>query len=71
MSKVLAAHLPFLLFLQFWQLSSGRLLAAGSALEPTLVLANHSCEPALLRVNVEGRATVAFAARDLKEGDEV
>ncbi len=50
----------------------GTLLAAGTALEPTLVLANHACEdPTMLRVNVGGRGTWAFAARDIKEGEEV
>lgn len=42
----------------------------GCALEPTLVLLNHSCNPTLLRVN-RGTATLCFASRDIAEGEEV
>jgi len=42
----------------------------GCALEPTLVLLNHSCDPTLLRVNI-GTATLCFASRDLAAGEEV
>merc|ERR1719398_495941 len=41
----------------------------GCALEPTLVLLNHSCDPTLLRVNI-GTATLCFASRDLAAGEE-
>jgi hypothetical protein len=49
---------------------SGDILTIGSALEPSLVLLNHSCDPHIIRINV-GRATMVFAARDIKVDCEV
>ena len=49
---------------------NGSTVVIGSSLEPTLVLLNHSCDPHIIRINV-GRATVVFAARDIKEDEEV
>jgi len=48
----------------------GQTKPVGCALEPTLVLLNHSCDPSLLRVNV-GTSTLCFASRDLVKGEEV
>lgn len=48
--------------------SAGR--AIGSSLETSLVLLNHSCDPNILKVNV-GRASVVFAARDIRTDQEV
>lgn len=48
----------------------GQTRPIGCALEPTLVLLNHSCDPALLRVN-SGTATLCYAARDIAAGEEV
>lgn len=53
---------------QNWLL--GQTKPLGCALEPTLVLLNHSCDPTLLRVNC-GTATLCFASRDLVRGEEV
>lgn len=53
---------------QNWLL--GQTKPVGCALEPTLVLLNHSCDPTLIRVNC-GTSTLCFASRDLAAGDEV
>ena len=42
----------------------------GCALEPTVGLLNHSCDPNTCRVNI-GRATLVYATRDIAEGEEV
>ena len=51
-----------------WMLGQTR--AVGCALEPTMVLLNHSCDPNMVRVNI-GHNTVAFAARNIKKGEEI
>lgn len=48
----------------------GQTRPVGCALEPTLVLLNHSCDPTLLRVNV-GTSTLCFASKDLVKGEEI
>ena len=45
-------------------------ITVGSAVEPSLVLLNHSCDPNINRINV-GRATVAVAAKDIEKDEEV
>ena len=42
----------------------------GCALEPTLVLLNHSCDPSMIRVNC-GHSTIAFASRNIAKGEEI
>merc|ERR1719215_2290612 len=42
----------------------------GCALEPTLVLLNHSCTPALARIN-NGTESYCFASRHIKKGEEI
>ena len=49
---------------------AGQTRPVGVALEPSLVLLNHSCDPSMLRVNV-GTATVAFASRNIVLGEEI
>ena len=49
---------------------SGRPETIGSALDPTLVLFNHSCDPNVIRINL-GKATIVYATRDIKEDKEV
>jgi len=49
---------------------TGQTRPVGVALEPSLVLLNHSCDPSMIRVNV-GAATVAFAARNIARGEEI
>ena len=46
------------------------LSSIGCALEPTVGLLNHSCDPNTCRVNV-GRATLVYATRDIVEDEEV
>jgi len=48
----------------------GNTTSVGCALEPTLVLLNHSCDPAVYRLNI-GTSTYCFACRPLSAGDEV
>eukprot|EP00092_Neocalanus_flemingeri_P100883 GFUD01128895.1.p1 GENE.GFUD01128895.1~~GFUD01128895.1.p1 ORF type:complete len:670 (+),score=162.71 GFUD01128895.1:141-2150(+) len=53
---------------QNWLL--GQTKPVGCALEPTLVLLNHACDPTMLRVNI-GTSTACFASRDVKKGEEI
>ncbi|XP_023339607.1 SET and MYND domain-containing protein DDB_G0284059 [Eurytemora carolleeae] len=48
----------------------GTTKAVGCALEPTLVLLNHSCDPSLIRLNF-GTSTFCFASRFIKKGEEI
>ena len=48
----------------------GQTRPIGCALEPTLVLLNHSCDPSMLRVNT-GSSTLGYASRDIKVGEEI
>ena len=50
--------------------TQGQTRPVGVALEPTLVLLNHSCDPNMVRVN-RGAATIAFAARNIARGEEI
>ena len=50
--------------------TQGQTRPVGVALEPTLVLLNHSCDPNMVRVN-RGAATIAFAARNIGRGEEI
>jgi hypothetical protein len=49
---------------------SGRHAAIGCAIEPTLCLFNHSCDANVVRINL-GKATLLYAAKDIKEDQEV
>ena len=49
---------------------AGQTRPVGVALETSLVLLNHSCDPSMIRVNI-GAATVAFAARNIARGEEI
>ena len=53
---------------QSWMSAQTR--AVGCAIEPTLVLLNHSCDPTMVRVN-SGHSTIAFASRNIKKGEEI
>ena len=53
---------------QSWMVGQTRPI--GCALEPTLVLLNHSCDPTMIRVN-RGSSTLCFASRDIKAGEEI
>ena len=53
---------------QSWMV--GRTKPIGCALEPSLVLLNHSCDPSMIRVNT-GSSTLCFASRDIKAGEEI
>lgn len=53
---------------QNWLL--GQTKPVGCAIEPTLVLLNHSCNPVLIRVNL-GTSTACYASRDLNKGEEI
>jgi len=53
---------------QNWLL--GQTKPVGCALEPTMVLLNHSCDPTMTRVNI-GTSTACFASRDVKRGEEI
>ena len=48
----------------------GQTRPIGCALEPTLVLLNHSCDPTMIRVNL-GSSTICFASRDIRAGEEI
>ena len=48
----------------------GQTRPVGCALEPSLVLLNHSCDPTMIRVNT-GSSTLCFASRDIKAGEEI
>merc|ERR1719477_212825 len=48
----------------------GQTVAVGCALEPTLVLLNHACDPTMIRVNI-GTSTAGFASRDIRAGEEI
>ena len=48
----------------------GHPITVGSAVEPTLVLLNHSCDPNINRINI-GRCTVVVAAKDIEKDEEI
>ena len=49
---------------------SAQVEAVACALEPTLVLLNHSCDPNMIRVN-SGNTTLALAGRNISAGEEI
>jgi SET domain-containing protein len=43
----------------------------GSAVFPTLLLLNHSCEPNTLRINTNGNQVLMVAKRRIAKGEEI
>ncbi len=52
----------------YWHAASPA--SVGCALNPSVSLMNHSCDPVVTKINV-GKKTLVYASRDLKEGQEV